>query len=105
MSDVTGSKRIGNLNGNWSVLLRIALATYPPLVVAGVGWATWMTSNQFADIAFRESKETFTQADALRLKSEVFERVDSKSAILQEIRDRLVRIETTIQLHNNKGTN
>lgn len=103
MSDITGSKRIGNLNGNWSVLLRVALATYPPLVVAGIGWATWMTKNQFADNAFRESRETFTQSDALRLKSEVFERIDTKNAILQEIRDRLVRIETTLQLHNKEN--
>ena len=103
MNEVKVSKPIGNLNGPWSLLLRLALATYPPMVAGGVAWASWMTMNQFSDIAFRE-REGFTQADALRMKAEVFERIDTKNTLLQEIRDRLVRIETTLQIKD-KGNN
>ena len=39
--------KVGDLNGHWSVLMRILLVTYPPLLVALITWGSWVTSNIF----------------------------------------------------------
>jgi len=48
-------KKVGQLNGPWSVLLRFLLATYPLIIV----WAVWVTSSisiNCADIAVINSR-------------------------------------------------
>lgn len=42
MSEANG-KRIGDLNGSWSLLLRFALATYPFVLM----WSIWVTTEVF----------------------------------------------------------
>jgi len=84
--------RIGNLNGPWSIMLRLALATYP-LVLA---WAVWVTSNVFADIAFRSSGDRFTAGDAAKMRAEMVERITDTTKPMQIIDARLVRVETKL---------
>ena len=81
--------RIGQLNGPWSVLLRLALASYP-LVLS---WAVWMTVHQFQDEAFRTSGERFTQLDGAKLKAEVLAAIAAAGTFPQEWRDRIIKIE------------
>ena len=81
--------RIGQLNGPWSVLLRLSLASYP-LVLS---WAVWMTVHQFQDEAFRTSGERFTQLDGANLKAELLASVSSLTSPPQEWRDRIIKIE------------
>lgn len=69
-------KRIGNLNGPWSVLLRLALATYPLVL----GWSVWMTQAQFADQAFRSRSDLFFRADADAMRRDV-EAVDAAARV------------------------
>lgn len=84
--------RIGNLNGPWSVMLRLALASYP-LVLA---WSVWVTSNVFADIAFRNSGDRFTTADGAKLRADMVERINDNTKPIQIIDARLVRVETKL---------
>ena len=85
-------KEIGQLNGPWSILLRIALASWPPMLVVVVTWGIWVTKNQFEDKAFRESGDRFTQMDGAALKAEVYERLAAQPP--PEWRERIIRIET-----------
>lgn len=84
--------RIGNLNRPWSVMLRLALASYP-LVLA---WSVWVTSNVFADIAFRNSGDRFTTADGAKLRADMVERINDNTKPIQIIDARLVRVETKL---------
>lgn len=93
------SRKIGQLNGPWSILLRLALASYP-LILA---WAVWMTSNQFADIAFRNSGERFTKADALVLRSDMVDRISSANEWRNDVLTRLARIESKIDSDNSNN--
>lgn len=40
---MTESKRIGELNGPWSWLLKVMLVVLPVFVLSMVTWATWVT--------------------------------------------------------------
>ena len=80
-------KSIGALNGPWSVLLRVALATYP-LVLA---WCVWVTVQQFEDIAFRGRGDRFTNVQGLELEQRMLERFAALPP--QDWRDRIVAIE------------
>jgi hypothetical protein len=53
---------IGSMNGKWAFMARAALATWP-FVLA---WCVWQTSQQFADLAFREAGGRYTEIDAQR---------------------------------------
>lgn len=97
--------RIGNLNGPWSIMFRLALATYPLLMA----WAVWMTANQFADIAFRTSGDRFTARDGATLEAKLLDRIVSgpsdewKARVLAaekfqaDVLTRLIRIETKLE--------
>lgn len=86
--DPTPPKLIGQLNGPWSVLFRIALATYP-MVLA---WSIWVTANIFSLIAFRDNGERFTKSDGAALEARVVERISA-------ISERAVRIEAKLDKH------
>lgn len=50
----TKHRTIGNMNGPWAILLRIALVSHPFVI----GWLVWVTSEQFRDINHRENAVT-----------------------------------------------
>jgi len=84
--------RIGQLNGKWSVLLRLALASYP-LVLA---WSVWVTTNIFADQAARNATDKFTMNDGAKLRADMVERIADTTKPMQVIDARLVRVETKL---------
>lgn len=90
-------RTIGNMNGPWAILLRLALASYPLVLT----WAVWVTTETFDNRAFRNSGERFTSADALKMRAEMTkestEATTNQNKYLASISDRLVRIETLIQ--------
>ena len=82
------TKRIGQLNGPWSILLRVMLSTYP-LVIA---WAIWVTAETFAGIADRADGARYTLAEGRA--------IEAKIALLppQDWRDRIIAIEKNQQV-------
>lgn len=90
-------RTIGNMNGPWAILLRIALATYP-LVLA---WGIWVTVQTFENQAFRNAGDRFSKADALMLKADILalhgQQASEQNKYLSSISDRLVRIETILR--------
>lgn len=53
-------KTIGNMNGPWAIMLKLALALMP----FWIGWAVFMTHNQIKDNQFRGTGARFTADDA-----------------------------------------
>jgi len=41
------SQPIGQLNGRWAAMLKVALATYPIILAAAITWSVWVTCNIF----------------------------------------------------------
>lgn len=56
-------KTIGGMNGPWALILKLALATYPVLLLALLTWGTWMTVNELKDQSFREQGYEFIRQD------------------------------------------
>lgn len=88
--DATAPKRgtvIGEMNGPWALVFRIALATYPLLLA----WCIWVTVQTFESKAFREHGGRFTTTDAEMMRREF----DAKLAALPpaEWKARIIKIE------------
>ena len=64
-------KRIGELNGPWSLLLRIALATYPLLLL----WGAWVTMTMMQIQYTYFSRAEFIELEH-RIESSVREHAD-----------------------------
>lgn len=64
-------RRIGELNGAWAVLLRLALATYPMLIF----WAAWVTVSIMTIRGFIDFAAMTTQ-DGERLRVLLEHRID-----------------------------
>ena len=58
---------LGEMDGRWAVLLKFHLAIVPPLVAALLALTIWLVTQQFADIAFRESGERFSKSDSYEM--------------------------------------
>ena len=41
------SQPIGQLNGRWAAMLKVALATYPIILAAAITWSVWVTCSIF----------------------------------------------------------
>lgn len=94
MSDQRSESKIGAMNGRWKIMFQIALATYPIIVSGGIAWAVWLTSQEYQDIAFRNSSERFTQADGADLERRFIEKLTSASHHLgDDWRDQIIKIE------------
>ena len=79
-------KTIGGMNGPWALVLKLALATYPVLLLALLTWGTWMTVNQLKDQSFREQGDQFVRQDYRNhLASEAI-KVDSLIGLVSDIR-------------------
>ena len=88
MADSTNPRTIGDMNGSWAILLRLALASYP-LILA---WTVWVTAQEFKDIGFREQSDRFTSTDAGILRLEIEKRFASLSP--DDWKNRIIVIET-----------
>lgn len=64
--------KIGQLNGPWSFMFRLALASYPLVL----GWCVWVTVQQFDDIAFRNAGNRFTATEAAQMESRINTRIN-----------------------------
>ena len=99
------SRKIGDMNGPWAVMLRIALGTYP-MVLA---WGVWVTVQEFESKAFREQGNRFTATDGVLLESRINERLASLPPVSWQTRiinmeenqldiiQRLARIEAKLE--------
>lgn len=85
------SHKIGQLNGKWAMLFKIALASHPFVIALMV----WIVGETFANKAFRESDERFTKSDGLVLRAELVERMASLPS--QEWKDRIADIDKRSQ--------
>lgn len=86
---------IGRLNGKWSVLMRVLLATYPILLA----WAAWVTREQVLDTDFRQRGDRWTmqQGEENQRRIERLESLmDTLEVRLDKISDQLARIETHV---------
>jgi hypothetical protein len=55
---------IGQMNGRWAALLKLALLTYPILLTAGLTWATWVTASVLELNTFMRGGPRWTEKDA-----------------------------------------
>jgi len=55
---------IGQMNGRWAFLLKLALLTYPILLTAGLTWATWVTASVLELNTFMHAGPRWTEKDA-----------------------------------------
>lgn len=73
------AKRIGELNGKWSILLRAFLVVNAVLIPIGIPlaitFAVWVTTNIFASQAYRADGTRFTANDGLVLRSDLLEAI------------------------------
>lgn len=94
MNEAHHVKQIGALNGPWSIMLRFMLATYPLVMM----WAVWVTSQTFANQAFRLAGDRFTREDAVRMEV----RINDKFASLppQDWRDLIKSMASQLQQMN-----
>lgn len=81
------------LNGPWTVVLKVALATYPFVILL----AAWITRETFFNMSVRE--KTFTKEDSLRLEMRLMEKIASLPP--PDWRARVMQLEKTVE--ENKG--
>jgi len=92
-------QRIGELNGQWAFLLKMVLAAFPVITSLGVAFAIWLTSEAYANKAFRESAH-FSREDAAALHYRMMQEVhrvesrgDAQNAqvlvVLEQIKTRI----------------
>jgi hypothetical protein len=92
MADSSNPRTIGNMNGPWAILLRLALATYPCIIA----WSVWVTVQEFEDIAFRKQGDRFTATDAARMSLEIEKRFSTLPP--DDWKNRIVAIESNQQM-------
>ena len=61
---MVSNKPIGQLNGRWALLLKVALGTYPVILAAAITWSVWVTANIFELRAFAQQGPRWTAKDA-----------------------------------------
>lgn len=99
--------KIGQLNGKWAMLFKVAMSTYP-LILA---WGVWVTTEIYASREVRGqvvTKDGFkdfqvsVEKELLRssLSDEWKSEIRAARVKLEAVSDRLTRIETLLQEHN-----
>ena len=83
------AEKIGDLNGWWGMWFKLALATYPFLMM----WATWVTYETMSNQYFRLSGELFTRSAASQLRSEI---KDDMRGEVRMVNESLARLDTRI---------
>ena len=90
------SQPIGQLNGRWAAMLKVALATYPIILAAAITWSVWVTANIFELRAFAQQGPRWTAKDAEIQTAVVKEWVEDKfrnEVPPKPVIERLVRLE------------
>lgn len=89
-------KRIGELNGPWAVLLRVMLATYPPLLAGLLGWGSWVSREVILATDFRTRSEArIAQLEASRNTDNI--QTARIEVLLEEIKTKLNQFEKAHQ--------
>lgn len=75
--------RIGQMNGPYAVLFKLALLSFPPSLVAAIGFSVWVTSNIYDFKSWKSVGPRFTSQDAQILKSSIhdIERAERDKAV------------------------
>ena len=85
------------LGNGWTVLLKVALATYPPMIL----WLTWVTVNIFHMQSFMNSSERFSASDGRNMEVRVTERVEYKLDKVyraqEGIKEDLIRLQVLLE--------
>jgi hypothetical protein len=93
---MVSNKPIGQLNGRWALLLKVALGTYPVILAAAITWSVWVTANIFELRAFAQQGPRWTAKDAELQTAVVKEWVEDKfrnEVPPKPVTERLVRLE------------
>ena len=93
---MVSNKPIGQLNGRWALLLKVALGTYPVILAAAVTWSVWVTANIFELRAFAQQGPRWTAKDAEIQTAVVKEWVEDKfsnEVPPKPVTERLTRLE------------
>lgn len=81
----------------WALLLRIALATYPPLLAAGIAWGGWVTNNVMQQNAQSSLGPRFTAMDGERMEERIHATRDRQlSVIMTDIRSQIADLKTMV---------
>lgn len=92
--------KIGDMNGSWAWLLKLHLAAVPPIMVSIGGLVVWLISQQYADIAFRNSGERFSTTDAYAMENRIRERENllqtSLAEKIEHVDDRIHDVERNL---------
>jgi len=76
---------VGNLNGNWERLFKVALVTMPIVLSSLLALNIWLVGEAFASRAFRQSGERFSKQDARELEIRVFENQGNIRHIIEDL--------------------
>jgi hypothetical protein len=90
MVEARRNKTIGSINGVWGLLFKLALVIVPMLIP----WGVWLTSETFANRAFRESMPRFTRSDGAVLKEELMGEIHQLPP--RDWRDRILQLESRL---------
>ena len=78
---VERAKRIGELNGPWSFLLKLILVVLPIFIAIMIGWSTWVT-NRIHGLE-EKSAVTFQIVAQIKTNTEMLQRHEREIAALQ----------------------
>ncbi len=60
------SHRIGDMNGKYAILFKVALWAIPLMIGIGTPWVIWVTAETFHNRYFREQGSRFTPEDNMK---------------------------------------
>ena len=87
---MTAHKTIGQLNGSWGLMFKIALATQPLLLL----WGAWITVETVRNQYFRTAEERVTPKDLTDMERRLDRRLDDQPPA--DWKARILRIEDKI---------
>lgn len=89
-------KRIGELNGPWALMLKVALVTYGPVVVGSIGWLSWVTASIFSLEGERKARDLSERMDSSVL-AEMRSSIRQMQSDLTEVRIALATVKFPTQ--------
>lgn len=103
-------REIGQLNGWWSMLLKLFLLAFPVVLVWMGLFTAWVVRETYATQAFRESPERVSRNDLYRFERDTRDWVEANftqktfeedlrelKSLMRELQQRLQRIEAKIE--------
>jgi len=83
------TKTIGETNGVWAILLKVALLIVPLLIP----WGVWVTRETLHNHTFRSSGERFTQLNGAQMEARLVDKISKLPP--DDWRDRILTVEAS----------